>query len=238
MSGHDNFLTARLPASWREFLATPLADPAFDSLAGFVEKAYDKGPVYPPRDAIFRAFELTPPEAVKCVLLGQDPYHGPGQAEGLCFSVPSGVSFPPSLRNIFKELQSDTGHPEPTSGSLVPWAEQGVLLLNTVLTVKPGEPNSHAGKGWEIFTDAVIAGLSARSPHPLVYILWGGYARKKITLIDESRHGLITAAHPSPLSSYRGFFGSQPFSRTNAYLIGQNLLPIDWRLPCQPELAF
>lgn len=238
MSFRENFLTTLLPSKWRTFLPESCSDPSFEQLADFVEKAYESGPVYPPRDEIFRAFELTPPEAVTCVLLGQDPYHGPGQAEGLCFSVPPGVHPPPSLRNIFKELNSDTGHPEPTSGSLVPWARQGVLLLNTALTVNAGSAGSHASQGWESFTDAVIATLSARSTHPLVYILWGGYARKKRALIDENRHAVIMSAHPSPLSSYRGFFGSQPFTRTNAFLRGQNLPVIDWRLPCQPELKF
>lgn len=238
MSCRDNFLTALLPSGWRAFLAEPLVDPSFDKLSDFVEQAYASGVVYPPRENIFQAFKLTPPKAVTCVLLGQDPYHGPGQAEGLCFSVPPDRAFPPSLRNIFKELRNDTGHPEPTNGSLVPWAKQGVLLLNTVLTVNAGDAGSHAGRGWETFTDAVIAGLSAHSPHPLVYILWGGYAGKKAALIDESRHCVLASAHPSPLSSYRGFFGSQPFSRTNAFLRGQNLSVIDWRLPCQPELGF
>ncbi|MDT8391400.1 MAG: uracil-DNA glycosylase [Lentisphaeria bacterium] len=238
MSLRENFLTALIPSKWRTFLAESCSDPGFERLADFVKKAYESGPVYPPQDKIFRAFDLTPPEAVTCVLLGQDPYHGPGQAEGLCFSVPPGVPPPPSLRNVFKELGSDTGQPEPMSGSLVPWARQGVLLLNTALTVNAGSAGSHADQGWERLTDAVLAGLNARAAHPLVYILWGGQARKKAVLIDEQRHCVIASAHPSPLSAYRGFFGSRPFSRTNAFLRGQNLPVIDWRLPCQPELKF
>jgi uracil-DNA glycosylase len=185
--------------------------------------------VYPPEDEVFAALELTPYERVKVMILGQDPYHGPGQAHGLAFSVRPGVAPPPSLRNIFRELRDELGCPPPRDGSLVPWARQGVLLLNAVLTVRAGEPNSHQGKGWETFTDAVIRAVNER-PGRVVFVLWGGYAAKKEALIDAGRHAVLRSAHPSPLSAKRGFFGSRPFTKVNAALEDGGQAPVDWCL--------
>ena len=176
---------------------------------------------------MFNACNLCPFDRVKVVLIGQDPYHGPGQAQGLCFSVNEGVTFPPSLVNIFKELESDLGIQRPTSGSLVRWAEQGVFLLNATLTVREHQPGSHQNRGWESFTDAVIRLLATEKEH-LVFILWGGYAQRKGAFIDRNRHCVITSPHPSPLSAYHGFFGTKPFSRTNDYLTAHGLSPIQW----------
>jgi uracil-DNA glycosylase len=185
---------------------------------------------YPPADKVFNAFALTPFEDVRVVLLGQDPYHGPGQAMGLCFSVPAGVPLPPSLRNIFDELQSDLGIARPSSGDLTPWAERGVLLLNAVLTVAPGQPASHAGKGWERFTDRAIRELSERRDG-VVFLLWGRYAQQKGAIVDRTRHHVLAAAHPSPLSAANGFLGCCHFSQVNALLGQLGREPVDWSLP-------
>jgi uracil-DNA glycosylase len=186
--------------------------------------------VFPPAEQVFAAFQRTPPTQVKVVILGQDPYHGPGQAHGLCFSVPAGVALPPSLRNIFKELQADQGTPAPRQGCLFSWADQGVLLLNATLTVRSGDAGSHQGQGWEQFTDQVIVSVNSFAD-PVVFILWGAAARKKRAMIDQQRHHVIESAHPSPLSAYRGFFGSAPFSQANAVLIAAGRSPIAWALP-------
>ncbi|MDC0710865.1 uracil-DNA glycosylase [Stigmatella sp. ncwal1] len=220
----------RLPEGWKQELKGALEAPSAEALERFVEQERGEATIYPPEEELFSAFQLTPPERVKVLILGQDPYHGPGQAHGLAFSVRPGVRLPPSLVNIFKELQSDLGLPPAMGGSLVSWAEQGVLLLNAVLTVRAGTPNSHAAHGWEEFTDAVIQAVSAR-PEPGVFVLWGGYARKKKKLIDTQRHAILESAHPSPLSASQGFFGSRPFSRINEALTARGREPIDWRLP-------
>ncbi|HPD02176.1 MAG TPA: uracil-DNA glycosylase [Clostridia bacterium] len=190
---------------------------------------YRSGKVYPPADMIYRALKLTPYEEVKAVILGQDPYHGAGQAHGLCFSVPEGIECPPSLINIFKELESDLKISAPRSGNLEKWAKEGVLLLNASLTVRAGQPMSHAKLGWEALTDAIISKLNLRK-QPLVFILWGAFARSKKMLITLPHHLILESAHPSPLSAHNGFFGSRPFSKTNDFLIKNNIFPIDWRL--------
>ncbi|MBN1206138.1 MAG: uracil-DNA glycosylase [Myxococcaceae bacterium] len=218
-----------LPEDWREVLSEALEAPSFKELERFVARERREHTVYPSEEELFSAFRLTPYERVRVLLLGQDPYHGPGQAHGLAFSVRPGVPLPRSLVNIFKELESDVGLPPPASGSLVPWARQGVLLLNAVLTVRDGEPNSHEGHGWEEFTDAVIRAVGAK-PEPVVFLLWGAYARKKKKLIDTRRHVVVESAHPSPLSASNGFFGSRPFSQINAALEARGQAPIDWRL--------
>jgi uracil-DNA glycosylase len=192
-----------------------------------VHREYATTTVYPPGRLIFNAFDLCPFDKVKVVIIGQDPYHGPGQAHGLCFSVNEGVPFPPSLRNIFKEIQDDLGTPIPTSGDLTRWAQQGVLLLNATLTVRAGQAGSHQRQGWEEFTDAAIRALATEREH-LVFILWGAYAQKKGAFIDRSRHLVLASAHPSPLSAYNGFFGNRHFSRTNAYLVEHGEEPIQW----------
>ena len=217
----------RIHPSWREALASEFSAPYFSALTEFVRAEYAAGTCYPPAGEIFAAFDRCPFPEVKVVLLGQDPYHGAGQAEGLCFSVRDGVLPPPSLQNIFKELHDDLGVPVPTSGSLRRWADQGVLLLNATLTVRAGAAGSHQGRGWEDFTDAAIRALSSQREH-LVFLLWGAYAGRKAALIDRSRHCILTAPHPSPLSAYRGFFGSHPFSQANAYLATHGLQPISW----------
>ena len=185
--------------------------------------------IYPKGSEWFAALDATPRSKVRVVIFGQDPYHGEGQAHGLCFSVRDGIRLPPSLLNIFKELESDLGHMRSSHGNLQNWAEQGVLLLNSVLTVEAGHAASHQGKGWEQFTDAIIRLLNAQAS-PLVFILWGAYAQRKGAFIDKSRHLVITSAHPSPLSAHNGFFGSKPFSRTNDFLEKRGLIPIDWNL--------
>ncbi|RFU85346.1 uracil-DNA glycosylase [Streptomyces triticagri] len=221
--------SAALPASWQDALGEELSKPYFEELTEFVEKERANGPVYPPRSEVLAALEATPFDRVKVLVLGQDPYHGEGQGHGLCFSVRPGVRTPPSLRNIFKELHADLGTPIPDNGCLMPWAEQGVLLLNAVLTVRAGEANSHKGKGWERFTDAVIRAVAER-PDPAVFVLWGNYAQKKLPLIDTERHVVVKGAHPSPLSAKR-FFGSRPFSEIDAAVAAQGHTPIDWRIP-------
>ena len=222
-------MEVKIEQSWKEKLRSEFEQEYFEELTKFVKEEYRAGTVYPAPKNIFKAFELTPFGKVKVVVLGQDPYFNPGQAHGLSFSVTEGVQNPPSLRNIFKEIESDTGEaPDTTNGDLVRWATQGVLLLNATLTVRAGAANSHQGKGWERFTDAVIRTLSEEREH-LVFILWGRYARSKKALIDESKHCVIESAHPSPLSASGGFFGSKPFSKANAYLEANGQGPIDWR---------
>lgn len=213
--------------TWREALSAEFEAPYFSELSRFVHAEYEAGACYPPAAKVFAAFDLCPFTDVKVVLLGQDPYHGAGQAEGLCFSVPDGVAQPPSLQNIFRALQMDLGTPPPLSGSLRSWAEQGVLLLNATLTVRAGQAGSHQGHGWETFTDAVIRTLSARRDG-LVFLLWGASAGRKSALIDGNRHLILTAPHPSPLSAYRGFFDCRHFSRANEYLRAQGHEPIVW----------
>ncbi len=223
-----------LPESWRDVLEPVLATPEARKLGGFLraEEAAGKA-IYPPQGSRLRALELTPLDAVKVVILGQDPYHGPGQAMGLSFSVPGGVKHPPSLRNIFKELADDCGIAPPTSGDLTAWAERGVLLLNNSLTVEAGQAGSHAGRGWDAITDACVAAVAARA-EPAVFILWGSHAQAKASRIAElnapTRHCVIRSPHPSPLSAHRGFFGSKPFSRANAFLEKAGREPVDWRL--------
>ena len=220
-------MKVQIEESWRERLQGEFDKPYFEQLTAFVRQEYMQRVVYPPAKLIFNAFNLCPFHRVKVVLIGQDPYHGPGQAQGLCFSVNEGVKFPPSLVNIFKELESDLGVPTPRSGSLEHWARQGVLLLNATLTVREHEAGSHQNRGWEEFTDAVIRCLATEREH-LVFILWGSYAQRKGAFIDRSRHLVITSPHPSPLSAYHGFFGTKPFSRTNDYLVANGQEPIQW----------
>ncbi len=217
-----------LPAAWRS-LEPATATASFRSLKAFLAADARTHTIYPPAPEVFRALDLTPLRRVRVLLLGQDPYHGPGQAEGLCFSVRKGVRPPASLRNIFRELEADVGVPPPPHGSLASWAARGVLLLNAVLTVRAGEANSHQGRGWEEFTDAVIRRVAAKRT-PVVFALWGAYAQKKIPLIDTTRHAVVTAAHPSPLSARRGFLGSRPFSRIDAALVAGGGKPMDWRI--------
>ena len=215
--------------SWLERLSEEFQSSYFLELKNFLVEEKKKYKIYPPGSEIFSAFNYTPFDSVKVVILGQDPYHGPGQANGLCFSVKQGITQPPSLRNIFKEMNNDLGLPRPESGNLEKWARQGVLLLNATLTVRANQAGSHQNKGWERFTDKAIFTLSESKEH-LVFILWGKYAQNKELLIDASKHHLIKSAHPSPFSADRGFFGSKPFSRTNAYLSGHGIDPIDWDL--------
>ena len=201
----------------------------FIKLKEFVLEEYNSKTIYPPINEVFNAFYYTPYKDVRVVILGQDPYHGIGQAEGLSFSVKEGITKPPSLVNIFKELHDDLGYDIPSSGSLVPWAKQGILLLNTVLTVEANKAASHKGRGWEIFTDSVIKALNKRE-EPIVFILWGSYARSKKSFITNPNHYVIESAHPSPLSAYNGFFGSRPFSKTNNFLKSKELKEIDWSI--------
>lgn len=214
--------------AWQPLLSQEFSLPYFQSLCRQVDAAYATATVYPPQSQLFSAFSLTPPEAVRAVILGQDPYHEPGQANGLAFSVSGGTPLPPSLRNIFAELSADYGS-APTSGDLSPWARQGVFLLNTVLTVTKGQANSHKNFGWQRFTDAVIAAM-AQLPQPIVFLLWGAQAQKKTPLIQASCYPrkLLSAPHPSPLSCYRGFFGSRPFSQANAFLTAHGVPEIQW----------
>ena len=201
--------------------------PYFIDLTQFVKKEYQSRAVYPPPKFIFNALNSVPVEKVKVIILGQDPYHGPGQAHGLSFSVPDGIAPPPSLVNIYKELKSDLGQTQPSSGNLEPWVKQGVLLLNATLTVRAHQAGSHQNKGWETFTDAIIHKLADRKDH-LAFILWGNYAQRKGAFIDTKKHLVIKSAHPSPLSAHNGFFGSKPFSQTNHYLESHGLTPIAW----------
>lgn len=220
-------MQVKIEKSWQEVLQTEFDKPYFENLVGFVKQEYASSTIFPPAGQIFSAFNTCPFSNVKVVILGQDPYHGPGQAHGLCFSVNDGIPFPPSLQNIFKEIASDLGLSIPNSGNLTRWAEQGVLLLNATLTVRASQAGSHQGKGWEEFTDAVIKIISEKAEN-VVFILWGSYAIKKKALIDASKHCILTAPHPSPLSSYRGFFGCKHFSKTNEYLESVGKTPIKW----------
>ncbi|CAM2825432.1 uracil-DNA glycosylase [Paenibacillus sediminis] len=215
---------------WDQILRAELGKPYFQELQNVLAAEYAQYKVYPSKENIYEALKLTSYEGTKAVILGQDPYHGPGQAHGLSFSVLPGVRIPPSLHNIYKELTADLGIPAPNHGTLTHWAKQGVLLLNTVLTVREGEANSHQGLGWELFTDAVIAALNERE-QPIVFILWGSPAQKKGAFIDETKHKVIKSSHPSPLAAYRGFLGSKPFSETNAFLESRGIVPIDWAIP-------
>ena len=225
-------MSESVPESWRAALAPVLQTPEARRLGGWLSQEEAAGKlVYPPRGQRLRALELTPLHQVRAVILGQDPYHGPGQAHGLCFSVPAGVRSPPSLVNIYKELREDLGVEVPPHGNLERWAKQGVLLLNTCLTVEAGQAGSHAGKGWEAITDAAVAAVAARD-EPSVFILWGSQARNKAMKVPElaqnQRHLILTSPHPSPLSAHRGFFGSKPFSKANAFLEAQGRGRIDW----------
>ena len=220
-------MNVQIEESWKWRLQGEFEKPYFKELTDFVREEYRQRVVYPPGKLIFNAFNLCPFDRVKVVLIGQDPYHGPGQAQGLCFSVNEGIKHPPSLVNIFKELESDLGIATPSSGSLVHWAEQGVFLLNTCLTVRAGQANSHSGHGWETFTDAVISILGRRR-EGLVFMLWGAPAGRKASLIDGRRHLVLSSAHPSPLSAYRGFFGNKHFISCNEYLVEHGRQPIDW----------
>ncbi|OZI12166.1 uracil-DNA glycosylase [Bacillaceae bacterium SAS-127] len=220
---------AILKNDWAELLQDEFEQSYYLQLREFLKQEYATKTIYPNMYDIFNAFHFTPYEDIKVVILGQDPYHGPNQAHGLSFSVQPGVPLPPSLRNIFKELSQDVGCELPTNGSLIPWAKQGVLLLNTVLTVRQGEANSHRGKGWERFTDRVIACINEREK-PVIFILWGRPAQSKLALIDQSKHKIIQAPHPSPLSASRGFFGSRPFSQANDFLQELGETPVNWCL--------
>ena len=221
-------MDVQIEQSWKQHLAPEFEKPYFVKLTKFVRQEYRTTTCYPPGKLIFNAFNLCPYDKAKVVIIGQDPYHGPGQAHGLCFSVNDGVPFPPSLQNIFKEIQTDLGTPVPQSGNLTRWAEQGVLLLNATLTVRAHQAGSHQNRGWETFTDAVIRLLAEQREH-LVFILWGGYARSKAALIDQSRHLVLQSVHPSPLSANRGgWFGNHHFSRANDYLEAHGMEPIRW----------
>ena len=221
-------MNVNIEESWKRELADEFASEYFARLAAFVRAAYAKGVVYPPGKYIFEAFNRTPFDKVKVVILGQDPYHEPNQAHGLCFSVRRGVQVPPSLVNIYKELEQEYGTPFLNrDGDLTHWADQGVLLLNATLTVAAGNAGSHQGKGWEMFTDAVVEKLATRREH-LVFLLWGSYARRKGALVNRQRHLVLEAPHPSPLSAHRGFFGCGHFKRANEYLVSHGLAPISW----------
>jgi uracil-DNA glycosylase len=215
---------------WNPVLRGEFAKPYWRPLQEFVASQRAQFTVFPPAPDVFAALHLTPYADTRVVILGQDPYHGPNQAHGLCFSVRPGVAVPPSLANIYKELQADLGLPIPRHGNLESWARQGVLLLNTTLTVRAGAAASHQGKGWELFTDEVLKAVNAKQQR-VVFLLWGAAARKKAALVDKTRHVVLESAHPSPLSAHNGFFGSRPFSRTNAALEAAGLAPIDWSLP-------
>jgi len=220
-------MEVRLEESWKKLLKDEFVKPYFKSLSEFIHDEYKKTTVYPPAKYIFNALDSLPVDKVKVIILGQDPYHGLGQAHGLSFSVPDGIDLPPSLQNIYKEIQTDIGKNSPQSGNLNRWVKEGVLLLNSTLTVRAHQAGSHQNKGWEQFTDAIINHLANQKEH-LVFILWGNYAQKKGAFIDADKHLIIKSAHPSPLSAYHGFFGSRPFSKTNEYLIAHKKKPINW----------
>jgi uracil-DNA glycosylase len=227
LSSSDSLNKVALEPGWKSALSPEFSKTYMTDLRNFLRAEVKKKVIYPKPSEYFAAFNLTPLDKVKVVILGQDPYHGPGQAHGLCFSVRPGVALPPSLQNIFKELEADLGVRAPPNGCLTGWAEQGVLLLNATLTVEDGRAGAHQNRGWEAFTDAAIHVLNSSREH-LVFILWGSYAQKKGAFIDKKRHLVISSPHPSPLSSYRGFFGSKPFSKANEYLQKHRLAPIDW----------
>ena len=220
----------QIPGSWHAALSAEFDKPYFQKLSAFLTAERETEEIFPPEDEVFSALDLTPYEDVKVFILGQDPYHDNGQAHGLSFSVKPGIRVPPSLRNMYKELNSDLGCAIPKHGYLVNWAEQGVLMLNAVLTVRAHQANSHKNKGWEKFTDMIIRSVDAL-PTPVVFVLWGGYAKKKASLIKGSHHTIMTSAHPSPLSAKRGFFGSKPFSKINTALEAGGHDPIDWQIP-------
>jgi len=220
-------MEVRLEESWKKLLKDEFVKPYFKSLSEFIHNEYKKTTVYPPAKYIFNALDSLPVDKVKVIILGQDPYHGLGQAHGLSFSVPDGIDLPPSLQNIYKEIQTDIGKNSTQSGNLNRWVKEGVLLLNSTLTVRAHQAGSHQNKGWEQFTDAIINHLANQKEH-LVFILWGNYAQKKGAFIDADKHLIIKSAHPSPLSAYHGFFGSRPFSKTNEYLIAHKKKPINW----------
>lgn len=220
-------MNVKIEPGWKQELAAEWEAPYFQTLTQFVAGRYRNATIYPPGSKIFAAFDSCPFDDVKVVILGQDPYHGPGQANGLCFSVNPGIDIPPSLQNIFKEIHADTGAPIPANGDLTRWARQGVLLLNATLTVEAHQAGSHQGKGWETFTDHAIEALS-RDRDNLVFILWGSYAKSKAPLIDKSRHLVLTSPHPSPLSAHRGFFGNHHFSLANDYLSRHGKTPVMW----------
>ena len=222
-------MDVKIAPDWKELLSPEFEKPYFAALTQFVRQEYATHRIYPRGSNIFRAFEKCPFDKLKVVIIGQDPYHGPGQANGLCFSVGDGVPFPPSLQNIFKEVSDDTGTPIPPTGNLDRWAEQGVLMLNTVLTVRAHQANSHRGIGWEEFTDAAILALNSQD-RPIVFILWGAPAQRKKRMLTNPKHLILEAPHPSPLAAYRGFFGSKPFSQTNAFLEKNGIEPIDWQI--------
>jgi uracil-DNA glycosylase len=220
-------MEVKISPSWKEQLQQEFDKPYFQHLIAFVKSEYQKHIVFPPGKLIFNAFDLCPFNEVKVVIIGQDPYHGPGQAHGLCFSVPDGIPIPPSLRNIYKEIENDLGIAAPASGNLVRWAQQGVFLLNATLTVRAHQAGSHQKKGWEVFTDAVIQRISGQKEH-VVFLLWGAYAQNKAALIDHSKHLILKSVHPSPLSAARGFFGNHQFSKANNYLKKHDFEPINW----------
>lgn len=224
-----SFIKEYLPENWRNILSEELEKPYFQILESFLEKEYAEQKIYPPKEDIFNAFKYTDYEDVKVLLLGQDPYHGAGQAHGLSFSVLDNVALPPSLKNMYKELETDLGIKSPKNGNLSKWADQGILLLNAVMTVREKSPNSHKGQGWEKFTDAVIKKLNEREK-PVIFLLWGAYAKKKSALINQNKHIVIEGIHPSPLSAHNGFFGSKPFSAINNSLESIGQKPIDWQL--------
>ncbi|MDO8908061.1 MAG: uracil-DNA glycosylase [Pseudohongiella sp.] len=227
----DTIRDVRLDPTWKAVLAEEFTKEYMLALKAFLLQRKQSGSViFPPGAQIFNALDHTPFDKVKVVILGQDPYHGPGQAHGLCFSVQAGVATPPSLQNIYKEIEKDLGIRQPPHGYLMAWAEQGVLLLNSVLTVEAAQAGSHQGKGWEIFTDRIIHELNQRREH-LVFLLWGSYAQKKGAIIDRNKHLVLESPHPSPLSAHRGFFGNRHFSRTNLYLAEHGASPINWQLP-------
>ncbi len=220
-------MDVKIEASWKSLLADEFEKEYFIQLADFVRNEYKTQRIYPPAKLIFNAFDQCPFENLKIVILGQDPYHGPGQAHGLCFSVNDGIDFPPSLRNIFKELKNDVGKEIPKTGNLLPWAKQGVLLLNATLTVRANQAGSHQNKGWEIFTDTVIHKINEQKEN-VAFILWGNYAISKGKFIDQSKHLVLTSVHPSPLSASRGFFGNHHFSKANEFLQKKGLIPVIW----------
>ena len=220
-------MEVKIASDWKALLAEEFSKPYFEELTRFVKEEYATRRIYPRGSNIFRAFDKCPLDKLKVVIIGQDPYHGPGQAHGLCFSVAEGVPHPPSLQNIFKEVAADIGTPIPVSGNLDRWAEQGVLLLNAVLTVREHEAASHAGKGWETFTDAVVRKIAERK-QGVVYLLWGSYAQRKGAMADPTQNCILKAVHPSPLSAYRGFLGCKHFSKANDYLISTGQTPINW----------
>lgn len=220
-------MNVRISESWKKKLQSEFEKSYFRDLVNFVKKEYTQYTVYPPGPNIFNAFEQCAFEKLKVVIIGQDPYHGPGQAHGLCFSVNDNIAMPPSLINIFKEIESDIGKSKPDTGNLERWAEQGVLLLNATLTVRANTPGSHQNKGWETFTDSVIRIISEGKDN-VVFLLWGAYAQRKGLIIDDNKHKVLKSAHPSPFAANKGFFGNRHFSQTNTYLLSKGLEPIDW----------